>query len=211
MNCCKKEEKKDRGVLRGVLYGLTAHSFCILFIVLTIMGATTLSTIIRPLFMNRYFFHILVLVAIVFATLSAVLYLKRNNQLSVSGIKERKNYLLILYGTTVAINLVLFLFIFPIATNISGGASLTEAVATSFKKESSVTLSKNEELLTVQADIPCPGHAYLVFGDLKDFSGVENINFRFPNLFDISYNPQTVTTEEILSVEVFQNYKTTIK
>ena len=68
MVCCKKEEKKNRGVLNGILYGLTAHSFCILFIVLTILGATTLTTILRPLFMSRYFFHILVLIAAIFAT-----------------------------------------------------------------------------------------------------------------------------------------------
>ena len=211
MNCCKKGEKKNRGILNGILYGLTAHSFCILFIVLTILGATTLTTVLRPLFMSRYFFHFLVLIAIVFATISASLYLKRNNKLSLSGIKEKRNYLFILYGTTVAINLFLFLFIFPITANISGGASLKDSLVTSFNRESNIPLNENEKLLTAKVDIPCSGHAYLVFTGLDDFPGVENVNFRFPNIFDISYDPNITTPEEILSVDVFQNYKTIIE
>lgn len=208
MNCCEKKEKKGKGILSGILYGLTAHSFCILFIVLTVVGATTLTTILRPLFMSRYFFHILVLIAIILATVSAVVYLKKNNKLSLSGIKEKRNYLFILYGTTVAINLSLFLFIFPITANISGGSSLKDSLATSFRRESNILLGENEKLLTAKVDIPCSGHAYLVFTDLDNFPGVENINFRFPNVFDISYDANITTEEEILSVEVFQNYKT---
>ena len=211
MVCCKKEEKKNRGVLNGILYGLTAHSFCILFIVLTILGATTLTTILRPLFMSRYFFHILVLIAAIFATISALLYLRRNNKFSLLGIKEKRNYLFILYGTTVAINLSLFIFIFPITANISGGASLKDSLVTSFKRESSIFLNENEKLLTAKVDIPCSGHAYLVFTDLDNFPGVKNVGFRFPNIFDISYDSNITTPEEIFSVDVFQNYKTVIQ
>ncbi len=210
MDCCKKE-KKNKGFLSGILYGLTAHSFCILFIIFTVIGATTLTTAIRPLLISAYFFHILVLVSIVFATASALLYLKKGNNLSLSGIRGKRNYLFTLYGTTIVINLLFFVFIFPIAANVSGGASLTEAVTGSFGEERDTVLSEGEDLLTVEVDIPCPGHAYLVFTDLDDFSGVEDINFRFPNIFDISYNPELVSTGEILSVDVFQNYKTLIK
>jgi hypothetical protein len=211
MDCCKKEEKKNKGILNGILYGLTAHSFCILFILLTVLGATTLTTILRPLFMSRYFFHVLILIAVIFATVSALLYLKRNNKLSLLGIKEKKNYLFILYGTTIAINLSLFLFIFPITANISGGASLKEAVKTSFGKETSIILGEDEKLLTVKVDIPCSGHAYLVFVDLDGFPGVKNVDFRFPNIFDISYDSDITTPEEIFSVDVFQNYKTVVE
>ena len=213
MNCCKseKKEKKGRGVLSGLFYGLVAHSFCILFIILTVLGVTTLTTALRPVFMSSYFFHILVFTAIVFATISALVYLKKNNQLSFSGIKEKRNYLFILYGTTIAVNLILFIFIFPITANISGGASLTGAVMSSFKNTDMGSPDEDEALLTIEVDIPCSGHAYLVFSDFENFSGIKNINFRFPDVFDITYDPSITTIEEILSVDVLTEYKTTIK
>ncbi len=210
MNCCKKEEKSRGGFLNGVLFGLTAHSFCIFFIILTALGASTLTSIIRPLFMSRYFFHALVLMAIVFATLSAIIYLKKNNLLSLSGIKEKRNYLLILYSTTIAINLLLFIIIFPIAANVSGGASLKEAISSSFIESNASLLSDNEDFLVLQTDIPCSGHAYLIFVDLDGFPGVSNVNFRFPDIFEITYNKEMTTTEEILAVGVFQEYETII-
>lgn len=211
MECCKKENTKNKGILTGILYALFAHSFCILFIVLSILGATTLTTMLRPVFMSNYFIHILLSIAILFATLSALIYLKRNNSLSLSGIKEKKNYLLILYGTTIFINLALFLLVFPITANISGGSSVKDSVITSFKQNENVVLNESEKMLSLSVDIPCSGHAYLVFSDLSDFPGVENIDFRFPNNFDIVYNSEIVSVEEILSVDVFQNYETIIK
>ncbi len=213
MNCCKENEKKAKnrkGFLSGVLFGLTAHSFCILFIVLTALGVSTLTAIIRPLFMSRYFFHALVLMALVFATLSAVIYLKKSNLLSLVGIKEKRNYLLILYSTTIAINLLLFIIVFPIAANVSGGLSLKEAISSSFIKSNKSIISDNEELLILQTDIPCSGHAYLVFADLDDFPGVNNINFRFPNIFEIIYDKEITTIDNIMAVEVFQEYETLI-
>ncbi len=211
MNCCKKENKNSKGFLSGIFYSLTAHSFCILFIIFTVLGATTFTALLRPFLMSRYFFHILILIVVVFATVSAIFYLRKNNKLSLSGVKERKNYLFILYGTTFAINLLLFIVIFPIAVNVGGGASLIDAVSISFSENSDVLLEEDEEILTVEVDIPCSGHAYLVFSDLDNFSGVKDINFRFPNIFDIKYDPLSITPEEILSVDVFESYKTIIK
>ncbi len=210
MNCCKKKEKNRKGFLSGILFGLTAHSFCILFIILTVLGASTLTSIIRPLFMSRYFFHVLVLMAIIFATLSAIIYLKKINLLSFTGIKEKRNYLFILYSTTIAINLLFFIVIFPIAANVSGGSSIKEAIFSSFIKSDGSMIGDNEELLILKTDIPCSGHAYLVFADLDDFPGVNNVNFKFPNVFEITYDKEITTINNIMSVNVFQEYKTLI-
>ncbi len=210
MNCCNEKVKNRKGFLNGILFGLTAHSFCILFIILTALSASTLTAIVRPLFMSRYFFHALVLMAIVFATLSAVIYLKKNSLLSFAGIKEKRSYLLILYSTTITINLLFFIIIFPIAANVSGGSSLKKAVSSSFIKSAQLPLNGEEGFLILQTDIPCSGHAYLVFSDLNDFPGVNDINFRFPNIFEITYDKEITTTDNIMSVDVFQEYETTI-
>ncbi len=206
MKCCNKE----KGFLRGLLYGLTAHSFCIFFIVFTALGVSTVTTLLRPLFISRYFFHALVGMAIFFTTISAVIYLKRNKILSFEGIKQKKGYLLTLYGSTIAINLILFLVVFPIAANMRMDKGIKEATISSFRKINNTVLADTEEMITVQTDIPCSGHAYLVFVDLEDLNGIKNINFRFPNIFDISYDTQLITKEEILNVEIFQTYKTTV-
>jgi len=117
---------------------------------------------------------------------------------------------LILYGTTIGINLLLFTVVFPITANLNSG--------TGFKAASTVTIGAAEQLfptgpnalITLRVEIPCSGHAPLITGELKKISGVENIKFRLPNLFDIGYDSQKTTKEEILSLEVFNTYKATL-
>ena len=129
MNCCKKpkETKKEKGFLKGILYGLAPHTFCIAFIIFTVLGVTTATTLLKPLLLNPYFFYILIGLSFGFATISAIIYLQRNGILSFQGIKRKWKYLSILYGITISVNLILFTVIFPITANLNSGLSLTAA------------------------------------------------------------------------------------
>ncbi len=62
-------------------------------------------------------------------------------------------------------------------------------------------------MLTLEVSIPCPGHAPLIIGELKAIDGVGGVSFKFPNLFNVGYNPEATSKEEILSLEVFGTYK----
>ncbi len=195
-SCCllKNSKGERKGILRGILYGLAPHTFCILFIIFSVLGATTATAALKPFLLNPYFFYFLIGLSFLFATISAIFYLKKNGILSLQGIKRKWKYLSILYGTTIFVNLFLFMVIFPIAANI-GSVSVP---------------GSSTSLLTLQVDIPCPGHAPLIVGELKKISGVENVKFKFPNLFEINYNPQKTTEKEIISLEVFNTYKAKI-
>jgi len=209
MDCCNKSSQK-KGIFSGILYGLIPHIGCIGFIVFSILGVTAATAIFRPFLLNPYFFHILIAISFVFATISAIIYLKKNTILSFWGIKRKWKYLLTLYGTTIGINLLLFMVIFPIAANLNSDTSLRAALIDTFRSERGVQLSDSGALITLQVAIPCPGHAPLITGELKKISGVENVKFRFPNLFDVGYSSQKTTQEEILSLEVFNTYKATV-
>ena len=203
MECCdknniKKENKK--GILKGILYGSAPHTFCIVFILVSIIGATTAATIFKPLLLNRYFFYILIAISFLFATISAIIYLKGNGALSPKGIKNKWKYLSVLYGTTIIVNLLFFMVIFPLAANLN------------FKPSPAALNSQDIQLqnLTLEVDIPCSGHAALITGELDKISGVKEIKFRLPNLFDIRYDPLETREDKIISLEVFNTYKAKI-
>jgi len=187
-----------------------AHIGCIGFIIFSILGVTAAAAIFRSLLLNRYFFHILILISFVFATISALVYLKKNGILSFPGIKRKKGYLLTLYGTTIGVNLVLFMLIFPIMANIGSETSFIAALSNTFQKQKGVQIKEGESFLGVKVDIPCPGHAPLIVGELKKISGVKNVVYRFPNLFDISYYHKKTSKNQMLSLEVFDIYKATV-
>lgn len=199
MDCCqcdkKIEEKKKKGFLTGVFYGILPHTFCILFIVFTVLGATTLTAILKPIMLKSYFFYLLIALSFILATISAIVYLKRMGKLSFPGIKKKWKYLSILYGTTIFINLFLFLVIFPLAANLNQKPSI--------KDSSSL-------FLTLEVKIPCSGHAPLITDELKKISGVESVYFKLPNLFDVIYDPAKTTKEQILSLDVFNEYRAVI-
>jgi len=62
----------------------------------------------------------------------------------------------------------------------------------------------------LQVNIPCPGHAPLIIGELKTIGGVKAVKFKFPNLFDVGYDPEKTSKEQILSLDVFGTYKATV-
>lgn len=194
-SCCQKEGKEKKGFLTGFLAGILPHTFCLLFIIFSVLGATTATTLLKPLLLNRYFFYLLIAISFLFATLSAIIYLKRNEILSFSGIKRKWKYLSILYGTTIFVNLLFFMVIFPYLANFNQGQS-TAFIETS--PLSSIILKVN---------IPCPGHAPLITGELKKIDGVKDVKFSFPNLFEISFDPQKTNREKILSLEIFKSFE----
>jgi len=200
MNCCNKKEEQKKGLLRGILYGLAPHTFCIAFIVFTILGTTTATALLKPLLLNPYFFYILVTLSFIFATISTAIYLKRNSILSFQGIKRKWKYLSILYGTTISVNLIFFMVIFPALSNLN--LNLIQPAATT----NNVQLAS----ITLEVSIPCPGHAPLITGELKENNGIKDVKFRFPNLFDIKYDPQETSEEKLTSLEIFNTYKATI-
>lgn len=110
--------KNKRGFVMGVVYGLIPHTFCIAFAALSIFGATTATSLIRPLVENKYFDQILIVTAIIFATLSAIFHLAGHKLLSLTGIKKSWKYLSILYITTIVVNLILFFIVLPYLTKL---------------------------------------------------------------------------------------------
>jgi len=191
-SCCEKANSKlsKKEFILGIFYGLISHTFCIAFIIFTVLGATTATALLKPLLLNRYFFYFLIALSIFFATISATIYLKKNGILSFQGIKRKWKYLSILYGTTIFVNLLMFMVIFPYLANLNGASSLPPL--------SSITL---------KVDIPCPGHASLITSELKKISGVEDVKFSFPNFFTVRYNSLKTSKREILSLELFNTYK----
>jgi len=202
-DCCQKEDilspekEQAKGFWSGLLYGLIPHSFCIAFIILSIIGATTATVFLGKILLIPYLFQILIAVSLVFATLSAVVYLKRLGSLSLEGMKRKWRYLLTLYGATVLINLLFFLVVFPNLANLN------------FSKNQLIVLSQNATVssLTLAVDIPCPGHAPLISGEIKKLPGVQGVVFKFPNLFEVEYDSDVISPEEILDLEIFKAYK----
>lgn len=190
--CCQSvKNDKPAGFLPGLLYGLLPHTFCIAFVVFSVLGVTMATSIFKKLLMVPYFFQLLVVISFIFSTISAVIYLKRSGCLSTDGIKGKWKYLTILYGTTIGINLLFFMVIFPLTANMGNKSTIA------YQNLSTVTLKVN---------IPCSGHAPLVTEELKKVSGVEGVIFRFPNLFDISFNKRQISLEQILDSEIFKSF-----
>lgn len=193
-------EKNNNSILKGILYGLIPHVGCIAFIVGSIFGVTILMNFFKPLLLSSYFFHALILMSFLFATISASIYLKQNKSLSYTGIKKKWKYLSLMFGSTIGINIILFLFIFPLVSNISFTSATT----------SSSYLLNNDPLLIslvrLEVDIPCSGHAPLISQELKTINGVKDIKYSFPNKFNIEYDVSKTNVEEILLLDIFKSY-----
>ncbi len=214
-SCCRPApERKGKGLLMGLLYGLMPHTFCILFIVFSIIGATAATSVVQRVLYVPYLFQIIVALSLGFATLSAMFYLRRNGQLSWVGARRRWRYLTVMYGTTLAINLLLFWVVFPAAANLDltarAAAPAPSSVATSLAVAAPNSLAAQKSV-TLQVDIPCPGHAPLIISELKKVPGVQKATYRSPNLFDVQFDPGATSVETILGQEVFRSFPAQVK
>jgi copper chaperone CopZ len=198
------DKPKGGSVKQGIIYGLIPHIGCIAFIIGSVLGVTVLTQFFRPLLLNPYFFDYLVILSLGFATLSSIIYLRKNGLLSTAGAKRKWKYLSTMYGSTVGINLLLFLVIFPLLANVSFAAPTGSILALSGSGTTSLSSLK------LQVDIPCSGHATLISGDLKTISGVIGIQFSLPNVFDVTYDSSKTSKQQILALDVFKTYKATV-
>lgn len=197
-NCCTKNiyKKQGKGVLKGFLYGIFPHSFCIAFIFFSTIGAVTITTVLKKIMVTPYFLHLLFLLSIIMATISAIIYLKKCDCLDRQGISSKKKYLLILFGTTIFINFLMFSYVIPIMASIN-----------SFKTNNVLV---NISELSLRVDIPCEGHAPLIIDELKKCKGVEAVKFESPNVFKIKYDFSQISPKEITEVEILKIYKAQI-
>jgi copper chaperone CopZ len=196
--CCQKsEQKENKGLLSGIVYGLIPHTGCIAFIIASVLGVTAATELFKPLLLNPYFFYILIVLSFTFAAISSAFYLRKNGLLSSSGIRRKWKYLSTMYGSTIGVNLLLFMLIFPLLANVSTAQPVTGNLA-SANSLSSIRLA---------VDIPCSGHAPLISDELKKIDGVSSVQFSLPNVFDVKYNPSKTSKQEITSLEIFNTYK----
>lgn len=196
-SCCTASSKKrPKGILAGLLYGLIPHSFCIAFALFSIIGAVTATAFLKQFLLIPYFVHFLIIVSLLLATLSSLIYLKRNGCLCSSGIKNKWKYLSTLYSATIIINLLMFFIVLPALANVD------------FQKTpASIPAIKNElSVLSINVDIPCTGHAALITDELEKNSGVISVKFEAPKTFIVHYDSRLTNPLEIQTLEIFKTY-----
>ena len=199
--CCEVINKKQsNGILSGILYGLIPHSFCLAFILFAVIGATTATAFLKQFLLIPNLFVFLVIISLVLATISSIIYLKKTNCLCLAGTKKKWRYLVVMYFLTVTVNLIMFFVVIPSLTNISFANGLGQ------------NSSNLSQTMSISVDIPCSGHASLIMDEIKkNFpSVVQSIKFKLPSTFIIEYNPNEVTPGKITSLEIFKTYKATL-
>lgn len=194
---------KDRGILKGILYGLLPHTGCFAFILLTILGLTAGATFLRPL-LNTYFFYGLIGFSLILATISAIFYLKKHASLSKEGIKKKWKYLSILFGTTIVMNILFLTVIFPLATNATFASSPTNSI--DLNSPNTNQSNTNISQITLQVNIPCSGHVFLINSEVTKDPGVINVDFKAPQNFTIYYDKTKTTKENILNNPIFKEF-----
>ncbi|MFH1257292.1 MAG: hypothetical protein V1494_08460 [Candidatus Diapherotrites archaeon] len=206
------EEKAKLSLKEGLIYGLMPHIGCIAFIAASILGVTVAVEFFKPLLLNPFFFHFLIALSFVFATVSAALYLRKNGILSWNGVKRKKQYLSLMYGTTIGVNLFLFLFVFPLTANFDTGSFGSNVTAAASLGATAGVQSQPEasSIITLQVEIPCSGHAALIVDELKKLEGVKGVKYISPDQFAVDCDFSKVTKEQILGLEVFKTYKAKI-
>ena len=186
--------KRKNNILKTVAYGVGPHIGCIGFIIGSILGVSVLMQFFRPLLMSRYFFYELISLSIAFATISVTIYLKNNELLSLKGLKRKWKYVSITYGSTIGVNLALFLVIFPIIANISASSG-----------ENQIAIGSIESI-TLKVNIPCSGHAPLISEEIKTIKGIHEVKYKVPNVFIVKYDSGKTNFNEILNLAVFKEY-----
>ncbi|MHB1356505.1 MAG: hypothetical protein ACYCZF_11070 [Anaerolineae bacterium] len=204
--CCQPVEKKGKGLVAGLLYGLIPHTFCIAFILLSVIGATAAATLLHSILLVPYLFQMMIGLSLAFATLSAVMYLRRLGYLSLAGARTKWRYLSVLYGTTIAINLLLFLVVFPAVANATPRVRAQGVPVDGQTVSAPAALPASTRQVVLEVEIPCSGHASLISGDLYLLKGVLVVNYQAPKRFVVDYDSDVVTLEQILGLEIFRSF-----
>lgn len=199
-DCCSpvtKNSSEKINFSQGILYGLLPHSFCIFFIIFSILGVTVATAFLKRFLLNYYFFPLLILISFIFAVLSAVIYLKRMQSLNLEGIKKHSRYLTVLFTTVIGINLLLYLIVFPAIANLGYSQKINSAISK----------QNNLSTKTIKVNVPCSGHAPLIINELEKVDGVVAVKYRLPNLFDITFNSSKTNLSKILKLPIFNSFK----
>jgi hypothetical protein len=193
-DCCQPAEENNhkKGLRTGILSGILPHSFCILFILFSVLGATGATALIKNFLIIPHFFFLLVVISLLFTTASAILYLHKANSLSLAKIKTKWKYLTILYTTTIATNLIIIFVLFPWAANLQPQSALGQT---------------NQLTERISVDIPCTGHAPLIMSEIKQLAGIQKIIFLSPDTFEITYDPEKTSLKEVAALEIFNEFK----
>ena len=149
--CCQSNKNNKRGLLSGLLFGLLPHSFCIGFLVFSVVGATVATTFFRQFLLIPNLFPLLIVVSFFLATIAALL-----------SPNKSKRYLLTLYGTTIIVNLLIFKVLFPATANIQ-------------LRKISADQNPTNAQVTLKVKIPCSGHSLLIADELRKTAGVGEI------------------------------------
>lgn len=193
-SCCTNPQKTEKNsITRGILYSLIPHTFCIAFIIFSIIGAVSVTAFLKNFLVIPYFFEFLMGLSIILATISAIIYLKKTDCLCIPGIKSKWKYLTILYATMILINIGMFTVVFPAMANINGSSTNGSGAYT---KSVSMTIA-----------IPCTGHAQLIIDEIKTDNGVGKVEFQTPDDFIIEYDPSKTNPQNIASLEIFKTFR----
>lgn len=192
-NCCQPKCRPKNNVWSGIFYGIIPHTFCILFFILSIIGATSGAAIAKNFLLLPNFFLLLTGLSLISATLSAIFYLKKNKCCTVAGLKNKAKYISALYTITIITNIFFIYIVMPAFANNQDEIITNNLAALS--------------LATIEVQLPCPGHAPLITEEIKTIPGVKTVNFKMPRTFEITYNPEETNLEEIKTLEIFKNFK----
>lgn len=201
-------------LLKGITYGLVPHIGCIGFVVASILGVTVAAELFKPLLMSAWFFYALIILSILFATASSVIYLMKNELLSLKGIKKKKVYLATMYGSTIGISLLFLFVVFPMLVSVSYGNEVQStpnlasgATIAAPQTLDTTTTPENVKTFKMSVQIPCGGHAPLIISEVRKVSGVVSIkNNGGWNVFEVNYDADKTSQEQILGIQVFKSY-----
>lgn len=199
-SCCQSNAQnsgKAKGIRQGILFGLIPHAGCIAFVLASVLGVGVAASFFRPLLMKSYFFYGMIVLSLIFASVSAMFYLRKHGGLQTA--RYHKRYLAILYGSTIGISALLYFVVFPLVAS----ATLSGAVLTN-------TDLSGLQTITLKVAIPCEGHAPLIVDELKKVSGVANVEYVPSSTFKIYYDASKTSKEKLLGIDIFKEYKATV-
>lgn len=116
-NCCQPVSNYKRGFWTGLLFGLIPHSFCIAFLLLSVVGAASTTVLLNKFLLTPNLPLFLLISSLLLATLSAFIYLKRTGGYSPAMIKDKWKYLLTLYGSIAVVNITVIFILLPALSN----------------------------------------------------------------------------------------------